>query len=368
MAKQQRQRMRSGEAPPLTNAQLRARLKSRPALTELPAQREFTMPVPSSAQIEAVAGDDPDNGLKIIVHGAKPGERFIRPSLPGTVLRRTREGAGRAPAERVALDGYLPDHLPLRPQPTRVERRLRVRPRQNLFEKRRRGVKYTTTVFKPENRYTFDDTAFPWCTVGRVDTAGGTSSGVMVGPRHMLTVSHGISWNGDGTAGWVQFRPSYFSGDAPFGEAWGIHWFAYQQVTPPTIDGNEGLEDYCVIVLDRRMGDTVGWMGSRTYSENWDELAVWRHIGYPNDLAGAEQPSYERDITLDGRDTDTAREIWHRGDVSVGQSGGPFFAWWDNEPWPRVVGVQSWESTSDNGASGGAHLVQCIISALNDFP
>jgi hypothetical protein len=26
--------------------------------------------------------------------------------------------------------------------------------------------------------------------------------------------------------------------------------------------------------------------------------------------------------------------------LSVGQSGGPFFAWWDTEPWPRVVGVQ----------------------------
>src|SRR5215204_847878 len=47
----------------------------------------------------------------------------------------------------------------------------------------------------------------------------------MVGPRHMLTVSHGISWNGDGSAGWVQFRPSYFSSDAPFGEARGIHWY-----------------------------------------------------------------------------------------------------------------------------------------------
>ena len=131
----------------------------------------------------------------------------------------------------------------------------------------------------------------------------------MVGPRHMLTVSHGISWNGDGSAGWVQFRPSYFSSDAPFGEARGIHWYAYQQVTPPTIDGNEGLEDYCLIVLDRRMGDLVGWMGSRTYSEDWDSEGVWRHIGYPADLAGAEQPSYRRDISLDGRHRRRARDL-----------------------------------------------------------
>ncbi|HEX5109162.1 MAG TPA: hypothetical protein VFV95_11970 [Vicinamibacterales bacterium] len=364
MAKRKITKPARREAPPLTDAQLRRRLKERPPLKDAPAGAlEFTLPVPASARVEAVRNEGRENGLRVAVSGVRPGERFIRPSVPGTRLRRTSVGR-----ESATLSGYLPDHLRLKPVPDRLPRDLRVRPRLDLFHPRRRGQKYTTTVFNPESRYTFNDTAFPWCTVGRVDTPSGTGSGVMVGPRHMLTVSHAISWNGDGTAGWVQFRPSYFSGDTPFGEAWGIHWYAYQQVTPPTIDGNEGLEDYCLIVLDRRLGDTTGWMGSRTYSEDWDGLSVWRHIGYPADLAGAEQPSYERDISLDGKNDDTAREIWHRADVSVGQSGGPFFAWWDNEPWPRVVGVQSWENAADNGASGGQHLVQCIISGLTDFP
>ena len=370
MAKSKAARTKAVQATPLNEAQLRRRVKERPALTQMPATAlEFTLPVPPGARIELVGGDGDSNGLKVAVLGVRPGERFVRPSVRGTILRLEKADRSRAmPREPLEIAGFLPDHLPLQPVPPRLDKRLRVRPRTDLFKKMRRGHKYTTTVFNPENRYIFNDTAFPWCTVGRVDTPGGTSSGVMVGPRHMLTVSHGISWNGDGSAGWVQFRPSYFSGDAPFGEAWGIHWYAYQQVTPPTISGNEGLEDYCLIVLDRRLGDVVGWMGSRTYSEDWDGDAVWRHIGYPDDLAGAEQPSYERDISLDGKNTDVAREIWHRGDVSVGQSGGPFFAWWGDEPWPRVVGVQSWQNPTDNGASGGQHLVQCIITALNDFP
>lgn len=369
MAKAKTRKKMAPEVPPLTEAQLRRRMKARPALREMPATTvEFTLPVRPGARVEAMAGEGQDNGLRVVVRGVRPGERFVRPSVAGTVLRRKVDRSRTPRPALIALDGYLPDHLPFKPAPDRLPKDLRVRGRLNLFKPRRRSEKYTTTVFAPENRYTFNDTAFPWCTVGRVDTPGGTSSGVMVGPRHMLTVSHGISWNGDGTAGWVRFRPSYFSGDAPFGEAWGIHWYAYQQVTPPTIDGDEGLEDYCLIVLDRRMGDTVGWMGSRTYSEDWDGDALWRHIGYPADLAGAEQPSYERDISLDGKNSDAAREIWHRADVSVGQSGGPFFAWWGDEPWPRVVGVQSWESSSDNGASGGEHLVECIIAGLNDFP
>jgi hypothetical protein len=364
MAKSKRYQSRQPLAPPLSEAQLRRQLKARPARKEMPAAVvEFTLPVSPEAHVEVIRDDGRKSGVKVAVRGVKLGQRFVPPPLRGTVIRRQKPSG-----ELTAIDGFLPDHLPLKPVPSPLEKQFKVRPRMNLFKPRVRNRKYTTTVFNPENRYTFNDTAFPWCTVGRVDTPGGTSSGVMVGPRHMLTVSHGISWNGDGTAGWVRFRPSYFSGDAPFGDAWGIHWFAYQQVTPPTIDGNEGLEDYCLIVLDRRLGDVVGWMGSRTYSEDWDDLSVWRHIGYPSDLAGAEQPSYERDIRLDGKDTDAAREIWHRGDVSVGQSGGPFFAWWGDEPWPRVVGVQSWETTSDNGASGGQHLVECIIAGLNGFP
>lgn len=172
MARKKAAKAQEREVPPLTDAQLRARLKARPALKEIPeALLEFTLPVPYGARIEAVRDENQENGLKVAVHGVKLGERFVRPSVRGTVLRRERAGRSRvAPGEPIALAGYLPDHLPLKPVPTRVEKRLRVRPRLNLFEARRRSVKYTTTVFKPENRYTFNDTAFPWCTVGRVDT------------------------------------------------------------------------------------------------------------------------------------------------------------------------------------------------------
>ena len=59
-------------------------------------------------------------------------------------------------------------------------------------------VHEATTIFGPDNRYIFLDTAFPWCTTGRVDTPGGQASGTMVGPRHLLTCSHTIQWNNAG--------------------------------------------------------------------------------------------------------------------------------------------------------------------------
>lgn len=58
----------------------------------------------------------------------------------------------------------------------------------------------------------------------------------------------------------------------------------------------------------------------------------------------------------------------HRGDVWPGQSGGPFFAWWEGEDFPRVVCVQSGQDSDENSASGGAHMVNCIVRALNAQP
>jgi V8-like Glu-specific endopeptidase len=279
-------------------------------------------------------------------------------------------------AQRVGaeLDGNLPDHLPLRTSPLRLPSHLQVPRRMatDLSRARRddESPHTATTIFSPDDRYLFNDTAYPWCTVGRVDTPGGTASGTMVGPRHLLTCSHAIQWNSDNTAGWVKFTPSYFDGSTPFGVAWGtrVYWQG-QKVYGPSISRSEGQHDYVCVVLDRRIGDLTGWMGSRSWSDDWDGLAVWRHIGYPGDLASAERPSYQRDISLDGSfwDREVHTRIFHRGDVWPGQSGGPFFAWWPGESFPRVVADQSGQNSDENSASGGAHMVDCIIRARNDF-
>src|SRR3546814_9393179 len=100
-------------------------------------------------------------------------------------------------------------------------------------------------------------------------------------------------WGRGNTAGWVRFRPSFFDGNAPFGEAWATRWYAFRKVTGPTIDSTEAREDYVVLVLDRRIGETCGWLGSRTYSDSWDGGSYWRHIGYPGDLAGGQRPRSE---------------------------------------------------------------------------
>lgn len=279
-----------------------------------------------------------------------------------------------AQKEFPSFDGLLPDHLALRVLPKRLAKELTVPRRmqtEDTFSDRTEKPHMATTIFGPDNRFTFNDTSFPWSTVGRIDTPGGFASGAMVGPRHVLTCSHTIQWNSDGTAGWVKFTPSYFDGSAPFGVAWGtrVYWEG-QKVFGPSISRSEGQHDYVCVVLNNRIGDLTGWMGSRSWSDDWDDEPYWSHIGYPGDLAGGQRPSFQGGISLDGSfwDREVHTRIFHKGDIWPGQSGGPFFAWWAGESWPRVVADQSGQTGSENSASGGAHMVNCIVRARNDFP
>lgn len=382
---------------PLNEAKLKRRLKPRRALAST-AELKASFDLMAAArqklvvkdQVKALGkgaiyrpgaplfrGGSARKAIRLVVEiqGAELGTHVFPPSVPGKRLKLPRETAKmRALAKQGLpdLDGYLPDHLPLNPIPQKLDKKLQVRrflvsPKKKPSKRERTEA---TTVFLPEDRYTFSDTSFPWCTIGRVDTAGGQASGVLIGPRHLLTVSHAMVWNADNSCGWVRFRPSYFDGSAPFGEAWATRWYAYRKVVGPSLSRAESREDYVVLVLDRRIGDTCGWMGSRTYSDSWDGSSYWRHIGYPGDLAAGQRPSYERDIALDGEgsDSNSHKRAWHQGDVWPGQSGGPFFAWWDGESWPRVVAVQSGQQTSNNLAAAGSRLVSCIITAQNDHP
>lgn len=374
----------TSENAPLTPEQLKARLKPRDALKKVPAQprqlslilagtRKIGVKVDSIKQVDAsvVSKDAKAFELSLSIEGAAVGVHTFPPSVKTKKLSSSRKLLKVEEGSEV-LTGYLPDHLPLLPTPKRLDRSLVVPPRIQAIRdtKKRKGLNEATTVFAPDDRYIFSDTSFPWCTVGRVDTPGGAASGVMVGPRHMLTVSHTIQWNSDGTAGWIKFTPSYFDGSTPFGVAWGQLVYYEVKVFPPGIDAEEGRHDYVVVVLNTRMGDLTGWMGSKTYSDSWDGGNYWSHIGYPADLASVQRPSYQSPIALDGSDSDPQehQRIFHKGDVWPGQSGGPMFGWWDGEPWPRVVSVQSWQNPNTNGASGGEHMVDLIIRARNEHP
>ncbi|MCP8311424.1 MAG: hypothetical protein L6M37_00525 [Candidatus Methylarchaceae archaeon HK02M1] len=238
-----------------------------------------------------------------------------------------------------------------------------------------------TNVFAPDDRHIYRDTSFPWCTVGRVDTSRGWCAGVTIGSRLLLTCNHVIQWNADDTCGWVRFRPAYYDGNAPFGEAWAtsvIHWI---ETTPGNgLTDTETAFDYVVCVLDTRMGNIVGYPGYRTYDDDWNNGSYWQHMGYPFDLSGGARPSFQGGCVISSKSNriasgQTGYVLGHFNDIVAGHSGGPVWGWWGNEEWPRVVGVQSAEAnvpanntSGDNEFGGGPALSDLIHWARSNYP
>jgi V8-like Glu-specific endopeptidase len=318
------------------------------------------------ARVTPVEGAEGSFEVMLELEGVKLGARATPPPLRGKGFRKGLPVTSGPERDRL-LEAFLPDHLAIDPLPRQL-----VPARHLVFHDRDKRVKRPTTIFSPDDRRLFRDTSYPWSTVGIVQTPHGTGSGAMIGPRHLLTVSHAIEWRAPAgfAAGWVKFTPSSYDGAEPFGHAYGTHIYWFNRDNGDnSIDQTEEQYDYVVIVLDSRMGETTGWMGARGYTDTWDGLNAWSHMGYPGDLNNGQRPSFQGGFPLDGSaaEPDEHEELEHRADVWPGQSGGPVFGWWDGDVGPRAVGVQSWQSSDVNGASGGGDPDELVIHARTDF-
>lgn len=132
------------------------------------------------------------------------------------------------------------------------------------------GEDIPVNVYAPDTRYVYRDTSYPWSTVGRVATAsGGACTGTMVGRNLMLTASHCMQWNADGTVGAFSFTPAFYNGDAPFGTTWATRIFYWNKASGGLSDLESGY-DYVVAVLNSNMGDLTGYAGYKEYSDSWN--------------------------------------------------------------------------------------------------
>jgi V8-like Glu-specific endopeptidase len=368
---------------PLTARKLRLLRSLRPV--EKPPRRfeltfgQVKLPPGSKVNLVRVRGARDLYRVRVMLHGSDLGHRLEPDSIPTQRIDRSAFKPGeRAPLE---LSGHRPQYLRVDHVPGKVAlRRSDVR-YPPIYRKLARGLDRPTNVFPPDQRYIYKDTSFPWCTVGRVDSPLGTATGCTIGSRLLLTCNHVIQWNTDGTAGWVRFRPAYYNGSAPFGEAWATRVIWWMQVTGG--DGLSDLEtafDYVVCVLGTRMGDVVGYPGYRAYDDDWNGGTFWQHMGYPVDLSGTERPAFQGECVVSSAGSQstsgqTGLVLGHFNDIVPGHSGGPAWGWWDGEPWPRVVGVQSAEAATpaqntsgDNEFGGGPALSSLISWARSNYP
>ena len=285
--------------------------------------------------------------------GARPAEEG-----PRFAVRRARS---RRRVRSAILDPARPPWIAFRPTP-----RLLPRERPPLLRHRGQPL-HPLSIIGNDDRKVYQDLSYPWGCVCKVRVSGGRfGSGVLIGPRHVLTASHVLDWGTKRATVEVHRFDSFTRAVSPVVAVW-----AYEEVgAKPTYSNID--EDYAVLVLRDRLGDRFGYFGCRTYDSAWDDKPYWRNIGYAGNVSSV-RPLYERDFHLDEDEADygDGRAMTSGGDHCKGQSGGPIFAFWSGRPY--VVAVVSADgemmlSGEENWCSGGSQLTQLVKDARSGDP
>jgi V8-like Glu-specific endopeptidase len=233
-----------------------------------------------------------------------------------------------------------------------------------------RRVRPAYGVYGADNRVPYRPSGYPWGCIGRVftwtDASAGPSwagAGVLVGPRHVLTAGHMAPW---GSPHWkMLFVPGYYDGRSVVGsgaDSW-VSDFRSLDSGADTVSAH----DMSILRLYDPLGDGLGYFGSKTYDRAWQDQNVWTLVGYP-DAVTNERPSYETGIAVLDNDVDGgAMELEHHGDVTPGDSGGPFFGIWP-DGYPYVIGTVSGgeaitgQDPEDNNICAGGQDLSDLIS------
>jgi Trypsin-like peptidase domain len=203
---------------------------------------------------------------------------------------------------------------------------------------------------------------------------GSSGSGVIVGPRHVLTASHVVDWATGGAGVSEVLR---HGASTPLTTSINAVW-SYPGVQLGTSIGcPEVDEDYAVLITQDRIGDMFGRFGVHTYNSSWDDEPYWFNVGYLGDIGGTIQasmfPIWQRDKELDEDEVDygSGRGTTTTANTFPGQSGGPMFAFWDEGPYVvSVVSAQGqyYLSGDENWCAGGSDLTRLVNFAIAGSP
>jgi hypothetical protein len=209
----------------------------------------------------------------------------------------------------------------------------------------RKGRRLRVLAAFSDPRLPFMPSGYPWACTGKLivtpdlsnpsRTLNGTAS--LVGRNVIVTAGHMVPWGAAPNSCRAQFIPAYFNGSSTVGPSVASFVTHFHGWNPNSTDRGH---DLAVGKLADALGDPLGFFGYQTYSDSWNNDNTWFMVGYPGDVAGGEQPSWQQGISFhDDDEYGDAMELESQNAVSSpGDSGGPYWKWW-GDGWPKIVGI-----------------------------
>ncbi|KAH7826186.1 putative peptidase S1 family protein [Monocercomonoides exilis] len=198
----------------------------------------------------------------------------------------------------------------------------------------------------------------------------GVCTGTLVGEDIVLTASHCIPWNDDGSIDRIRFLPGFYKKHAPFGYA-DVKTVYSLTRNGGKINAVQAAFDVSCLKISKKLGKKAGYAGTVQWKREWEERSDWFNVGYPQPEHGFDEGitpliqeqgnvTFVKEYTIGSLTSYLMKTTF---DLTRGHSGGPIFGFFDGEEYPRVAAVVSSENPASksnphgrNNLSGGESL------------
>ncbi|KAK6853033.1 hypothetical protein PG995_011584 [Apiospora arundinis] len=218
----------------------------------------------------------------------------------------------------------------------------------------------------PDDRVRWDDRNYPYSAMGRLSNPKSLCSASLIGPRHVAAARH--CWTPNVP---YHFAPA-FNGVEVLQGAEVTEILMLKDTDLPTGICSQNT-DWAIFVLDRRLGEPMGFLGANTIDSAHVEKPLFYNYGYPGDRDGASRPYRQQSISVYNQlRCDANGPLDTDADASSGQSGGPLWLEEDGNYWQ--YGVMSTLTLPDGKQlkwttfAGGRPWVDAIVYARERWP